>query len=575
MSDAILRFVGTDSGLSAQFSKANKSLDALEQNSNKTTAAISKGFGLVASALGAISLVELTKQAFEFSEQLLIASGRTGIAVESLQKLQFVAGQSETSFDAITTSINKFQVNLSKGSKDTTDALKGLGISIGEISALQPDQQFLKIAESIATVEDPAKRAQVAVALFGRGGTELLPLLRKGADGVAELSNQFDELGIAVSADTINKVDDLGDSFSRLGTQAKGLATELVALAAPLVSPLLEGASDLLRDVKILIGQADEITKLNEQIKFLEEHRGSVALAFKYGEVGTGILTGDEIEDRLRRITRLRDALIATNKAPPIVEIPLDNKAFGLPANIPGISGPAVLTPEQRRENAANSAENPRLTQLVADKDLELQINQDRIDEILKQDSELARRQIAADTDLAQFRRGIRETFGLDEISFEEAKNGTIIDLGTQLFGALARQNSKLAKIQQTLAIASIIYDTATSVMKAFAQLGYPAAIPVSAFLVAQGAIQIAKVKSTNYGSGGSVSGVSGGSVGGSASDRATPNTPVADAGKPGATQRPQSTINVYGWSEAAIRELVKRIKDEVGDHDLNLVRVS
>jgi hypothetical protein len=58
-------------------------------------------------------------------------------------------------------------------------------------------------------------------------------------------------------------------------------------------------------------------------------------------------------------------------------------------------------------------------------------------------------------------------------------------------------------------------------------------------------------------------------------SDRATSNTPVADTPKPGATGTPQSTINVYGWNEAAIRELVKRIKDEVGDHDLNLVRVS
>ena len=64
-------------------------------------------------------------------------------------------------------------------------------------------------------------------------------------------------------------------------------------------------------------------------------------------------------------------------------------------------------------------------------------------------------------------------------------------------------------KFQKAITIAQIVYNTTVGIMKLWADFGFPAAVPLTAFLSALSVAQIAMVASQKYGKGGLVIGAS------------------------------------------------------------------
>lgn len=574
MSDAVLRFIGQDAGLAAQFARANQNLFGLEKNAARASSALDKGFTAAAGAVAAVSFVRLAKEAFELAENLEIASARTGVQIEALQRLQFIASQSETAVDAITTSINKLQINLVEGNDKATKALDRLGISITELNALRPDDQFLRIAEAIAEIESPAERSATAVALFGKGGAELLPLLSKGAQAVKELDVQFDQFGVTLSTETVHQVDDAGDAISRLGGATKSLGVELLALASPALTSAADGVTTFLKAFafgvrgeggghgeNVIANVTRDIELLQARIKFLSGEGGAHNSKLFGNELNEVIALRAQVDGLITRLEVIGGTGLGGISPLVKIGVSLDNvKLGGKDAKaLAGIDlGPPQATVAEKRSESLRN-DNPAVQLALEEKDFLTEINQEKLDELLRQETDHSLKAARIDSDLAMFKRDVRELFGLEEITFERGKTLTLGQIASGLFDVLARENSKVAKLQQALAIATTIWDTSRAVMKAFAEVPYPANFGVAALLAAQGVIQIAKIKSTNYGGGGgSVSSFSGGSAASSA------NTPAPnDLAAPGASQGRVLQVTVQGViTEAAVREIFDMAAD-------------
>jgi len=71
------------------------------------------------------------------------------------------------------------------------------------------------------------------------------------------------------------------------------------------------------------------------------------------------------------------------------------------------------------------------------------------------------------------------------------------------------KKQRKLMKFQKAITIAQIVYNTTVGIMKLWADFGFPAAVPLTAFLSALSVAQIAMVASQKYGKGGLVTGAS------------------------------------------------------------------
>jgi hypothetical protein len=164
-----------DSKLARGLQSANKKLKAFGD-------AISGWGKKLAAAGSAITapLIAFAKASASGSKELLNMSQRTGISVEALSELGYAAQISGSDMETLELGIRKMQKTLAAaalGSKAATDALAQLGLTVDDLRGLSPDQQFKLIADKLASIQSPAIRAALAMQIFGRNGTSLLPML--------------------------------------------------------------------------------------------------------------------------------------------------------------------------------------------------------------------------------------------------------------------------------------------------------------------------------------------------------------------------------------------------------------
>lgn len=189
-------------------------------------------------------------------------SARTGIGVEALQGYSLAARLAGVDTEQFGTAVQRLAVNIGKATPgDALDkALKGINLSLVELRALSPEQQFSEIGQAISQLPTAADRAAAAVEIFGKQGAALAPLFREGAASIEELQARAERLGIIVSEQQVGNVADMNDAFDLVRATIDGIIGQVIGNLAPAVT---------------------DVT--NQFLRFVEEWSGA------QGEGGTGI----------------------------------------------------------------------------------------------------------------------------------------------------------------------------------------------------------------------------------------------------------------------------------------------
>jgi hypothetical protein len=141
-----------------------------------------------------------------------------GVSAESLQRIGQVASESGVSIDQVGAAMGRLVRSVQAaqgGTGKQADAFRDLGLSVKELAGLTPEQQFLRLADAVASAADRQKAYSATVDVAGRSAGNLIPILQQGS---AALKEQFDTIGV-VSDETVAKIKQVEDSFSRLGKQ--------------------------------------------------------------------------------------------------------------------------------------------------------------------------------------------------------------------------------------------------------------------------------------------------------------------------------------------------------------------
>jgi len=178
-------------------------------------------FGMVLS-VGAV--VAFGKALLADADALVKLSDKTGILIEPLQRLKYVAEQSGNTLENVTNSVSMLQKRVAGGDDSAEQALRSLGIAVADFIRLSPDQQFRAIAVEVAKIEDPMRRAKVATDLFGRAGTEILPTL------IADIETLGNAAPV-MSEKATRAFDDIGDTANRVWATVKNKTGEGLATA--------------------------------------------------------------------------------------------------------------------------------------------------------------------------------------------------------------------------------------------------------------------------------------------------------------------------------------------------------
>jgi hypothetical protein len=221
--------------------------------------------GLKMMAIGAGLLTPLIGSAKAFSkmgDEVAKMAKRTGLSVETLSELKFVASQTGTEFATLENGVRKMQRSIydaGRGLSTAVDALSDLGLTYKDLEGLSPEEQFKLLADRISQIKDPTKKAAIAMSLFGRTGTNLLPMFEQGAAGINALQEEARKLGLTMRSEDAKAAEDFTDAMDRLWKVVKMTTFHIGAALAP----ALETITNVMTTIAVKIN--DWITK-NQQV---------------------------------------------------------------------------------------------------------------------------------------------------------------------------------------------------------------------------------------------------------------------------------------------------------------------
>jgi hypothetical protein len=198
--------------------------------------------------IGAITAVATTFA--KVGDEVNKASQRIGVGVEQLAGLKYAAEQSGAGLETLEGGFRRMSrvINDAKdGLGEAQRTLESLGVTLSDLQGLRPDQQFKLMADRLSRVSDATTKAALAQELFGRSGTQLLPLIRDGARGIEELEQRQRRLGIVFRRDAAEAATDFGDALKDVGDQLKFVAFEAGAVVARAIRPYIDRVQEILR----------------------------------------------------------------------------------------------------------------------------------------------------------------------------------------------------------------------------------------------------------------------------------------------------------------------------------------
>jgi len=202
------------------------------------------GFGAAIAGSAIVGgLTAVIKKSIDAGDELFNLQAKTGIAANALIGLGNAAKLADVDQATLGKGLTKLSVNLVKaaeGNDGLAQKFKALGVSIKDANGqvVPADKALKQIADRFADMPDGAQKAAAAVALFGKSGADLIPLLNEGAASMEKFTYKVGE-DFAARSDLFN------DTITELGIKTQGFGLELTDALLPALQTILEVFGDL------------------------------------------------------------------------------------------------------------------------------------------------------------------------------------------------------------------------------------------------------------------------------------------------------------------------------------------
>lgn len=202
------------------------------------------GFGAaIAGSAIVAGLGAVIKKSIDAGDELFNLQAKTGVAASALIGIGNAAKLADVDVGTLGKGLTKLNVNLVKaaeGNEDLARKFQALGVDVKDANGqvVPADKALKQIADRFADMPDGAQKAAAAVALFGKAGTELIPLLNEGAASMEKFTYKVGE-------DFAARSDKFNDTITELGIKTQGFGLELTDALLPALQSILEVFSDL------------------------------------------------------------------------------------------------------------------------------------------------------------------------------------------------------------------------------------------------------------------------------------------------------------------------------------------
>lgn len=320
---AEIKFVGDSTSAVAAVKRIRTEMGELQ-----SLAAKSFTFGgLLAGGAAVTGLVAITKSAIDTGDAMNKMSQKTGVSVEELSKLHYMAGLSSVSSETLQKSLTSLAVTLVEAKDATSPAAKEfekLGISVRDSEGKMKSSMAIlyELADRFAAMPDGVEKTNLAVSIFGKKiGADVIPMLNAGSAGLKAMGDEAERLGFVMSGELAKKSEEFNDNVERLSKLSESAGINIANTLVPALNALLTqyldagkagltfweaitgiGLSDPTK------GPAEQIARITEEIEKLKKSAANSGWEQEMFGSGASGATADEIAklEKLRKYFELQ-----------------------------------------------------------------------------------------------------------------------------------------------------------------------------------------------------------------------------------------------------------------------------
>lgn len=509
--------------------KAVGQLNTTSKRMNKSLAGMERSWRLVSRSViafaGPAVLGLMIKRSIDAADAAKKTADRLGLTTEAFTGLAFAFERANISIQTGELALQRMTRRVAEagqGTGEAVKALKDLRLSAVDLAAQSPDQQFLTIADALSKVSTQGDRVRLAFKLFDSEGVKVLNTMNRGREGIEEMMQQAQNLGIVISSDFAANAEAFKTSTDLLSGRAGGFVNQITNDILPTLTSWIER-------LNVLTGAQDSFSAalLNTELRSLESELALVVAgqgAFADAS-GLGNRQLEREAELIEKITKLRAEATRVASAERAGAVTTGGGGGGG-------SGPAGKNPfagvgndqsfelfleglREREEALRESQLTRRELELIAFGERNAQLLEAlAFDQVSEDQFRLAREELerahqARLTDIAN--SGV-----LGRREFEQAtlasKLQTVVGFGAKELAAVANSNKTLFKIQKAFALAELALSMPAAIGAAIERGGgLPWGAVFGAITAAKYVALIAQAKSAKFGGSTSPASVAGG----------------------------------------------------------------
>lgn len=209
--------------------------------------------------LGLAGFAYATKKFIELGDAMNKMSARTGATVEWLSAMGYAAERSGANVEILEQAIRKLNKTISEaqgGAKSQLEAFQKLKIDPnGAFKNMSVGKQFELVAKRLDAIKDNAEKTALAITLFGKSGSMLLPML----GDIDKLKKKAMELGIIMTKEQADTAAALLDSWTNVKYQLNSIFLSLGEAIAPALKQVAEMLSKWAKPVQNFVKRNREL----------------------------------------------------------------------------------------------------------------------------------------------------------------------------------------------------------------------------------------------------------------------------------------------------------------------------
>lgn len=225
MAKVSLKFQADTASAQGGIKSLNAALGGLKRTASGVGSALKTALVPLAGA-GAIAsgvFLKASKSLIDYGSNIQDLSDITGLSVKSLVILGEAFERAGMSMEDIQPTLVKMTKTLENPSDKVVGIMNELGLSMEDIKRMSIEDQFKAIGAAIGGISNQSKKIDATLAIFGKSGTNLLPLFKDG--GVFKDAEKW-------AGDLAAKMQTLAPILEPLGDAIGGLKTKFMDFIA-------------------------------------------------------------------------------------------------------------------------------------------------------------------------------------------------------------------------------------------------------------------------------------------------------------------------------------------------------